>query len=42
MGMLGNVLIWSLSFWVLNLMNELINDLFLCFYLFIFNFDEKH
>ena len=37
MGMLVNVLIGSLSFWVLNLMNELINDMLMtCFFVFIY------
>ena len=39
MGMLVNVLIGSLSFWVLNLMNELINDMLMtCFFVFLFLF----
>ena len=37
MGMLVNVLIGSLSCWVLNLMNELIDDMLMtCFFVFIY------
>ena len=37
MGMLVNVLIGSLSYWVLNLMNELIDDMLMtCFFVFIY------
>ena len=39
MGMLVNVLIGSLSFWVLNLMNELINDMLMtCFFVYFILF----
>ena len=37
MGMLVNVLIGYLSYWVLNLMNELIDDMLMtCFFVFIY------
>ena len=37
MGMLVNVLIGYLSYWVLNLINELIDDMLMtCFFVFIY------
>ena len=39
MGMLVNVLIGSLSYWVLNLMNELIDDMLMtCFFVYFILF----